>query len=80
MSKLQVIIFKNKNTHNWENSFFLKNNNANVYISTISLSKVLSNCFKSSYKSAFILMISIKLKGDLQPLLGSLGQFMFTKI
>ncbi len=58
----------------------LKNNNANVYISTISfLSKALSNCFKSSYYFAFISMISIELKGDLQPLLGSLGQFMFTK-
>jgi len=50
---------------------YLKNNNANVYISTISfLSKAFSNCLKSSYKSTFIPMISIKLKGDFQPLLG----------
>jgi hypothetical protein len=59
---------------------FLKNY-VNVYISTISfLSKVSSNCSNYSSKFAAIPMNFINLEEDLQPILWSLGQSMFTKI
>jgi hypothetical protein len=52
-----------------------------IFKSTISsLSKALSNCSNSSYRSPSILISSKRLKRDLQPTLQSLGQFLFTKI
>jgi hypothetical protein len=64
-----------------KNIFFFKLNNENVYIFITSfLSKTLSKYSNYFFNFASIPMNYIKLKGDLQPTLRSLGQFMFTKI
>jgi len=52
-----------------------------IYNSTISsLSKALSNFSNSFSKLRLVSIKSSKLEGDLQPILGSLGQFLLTKI
>ncbi len=52
-----------------------------IYNSTTStLSKAPSSSFNSSSKLRSFLIKSTKLEGGLQPILGSLGQFLLTKI
>ncbi len=57
-----------------------KINSFKIYnFTTLSFSKASSNS-NSFFKLRIVSIKSIKLKGDLQPILGSLGQFLLTKI